>query len=94
MSFSIAVKDIAEVFLFRTEAIHFLGTLIALNDGRTMVSGRVRFYNGEKIAFSSAPDDPATLSETLMSTCQNIAEFFNAEVIHEDLRGADGNRRN
>ncbi len=90
MFFSAAVNDIAEIFLIRTPAIHFLGTIIAPNDGEAVASGVVNLSNGEKMAFYSTNNESAILSERLMSICQNIAEFYEAEVFHYDFQAADG----
>jgi hypothetical protein len=90
MFFSAAVKDIAEIFLIRTPAIHFLGTIITPNDGEAVAGGVVNLGNGEKVAFYSTNHESAILSEKLMSICQSIAEFYEAEVFHYDFQAADG----
>ena len=93
-SCSESVKRIAEVFLIRTESIYLSGALFALNDDRVVAKGVVRFGRGERVAFSSAPGEIATLSKQLMSICRNIAEFYDTKVLHQDFMGVDESNSN
>jgi hypothetical protein len=94
MSSSVSTQDIVEVFSIVAENIQLSGALVAQKDGQAVASGIIKFGNGKRMAFSSAPDETTILSKRLMSICQIIAECYNAEVIHQDFQSLDRSKYN
>ena len=94
MSSSVVLKDVVEVFSIIAENIQLSGAIVTQKDGLAVASGIVKFANGKKMAFSSGPDEIAVLSKRLMSICKAIAEFYNAEVIHQDSQSLDRSKYN
>jgi hypothetical protein len=94
MPSSVSMQDIVEVFSIVAENIQLSGALVAQNDGQPVARGIIKFGNGKELAFSSAHEETAVLSKRLMSICQIIAEFYNAEVIHQDSESLDRSKYN
>ncbi len=76
-----AAKSYSETFIVWNDDINFVGAVVPFNTGKAAVCGTVNFKNGEKLSFSSQPDDCEKLLEQLMSLCLSIATIYGTNVI-------------
>ena len=81
-----SVNHFSETFLIWNEKINFVGAVIPTPEGRAKISGSVIFRKKEELLFSSPKDDPDVLHEKLLSICQFLAKFYQAEIFYRKIR--------
>jgi hypothetical protein len=84
-----AEKSYSETFIIWNDAINLVAALIPSNKGRAAACGTIKFKNGEKLFFSSQPDDCAISHERLIFVCRCIAKFYGTNVIRRKYRITD-----
>jgi hypothetical protein len=73
-------REIDEVFMVRTEALALYAALVTGRDGKSGVTGNVRFQDGNVMAFRCPAGDRAAVRKKLARTFEAIASYYGTEV--------------
>lgn len=71
---------VMEIFLVCNDHIYLMGVLVKNGAGYTETHGLVEFKKGEKHYFRSPAIQLITARRNLATICENIGEYFKAEV--------------
>jgi hypothetical protein len=82
-------ERIEEVFFVIGETIQLVGAVLKGKQGVGRIEGNIRFHDGHTLLFSHSSSDLDALGNKLRSTCEQIAEFHDAEIFTYKPDGKD-----